>query len=252
MGKYEFKMQRLFLRHILAEGARIEADRGQANYLINVLRMKDGDYILVFNGNDGEWLAKISSSGRRECAFQIMERTREQTAHNDLIYLFAPLKHARLDYMVQKAVEMGVGSLQPVMTQHTQSSRINLERMEANVIEAAEQCGVLSIPEVVGPQPLREVLAEWPDMHPDRRLLFCDEAEGTHNPLLTLAQMKEAGPQPLAVIVGPEGGFSEDERAQLRALDFVTAIPLGPRILRADTAAVAALTIIQATVGDWR
>ncbi len=252
MGKYEYKMQRLFLRHVLAEGARIEADRSQANYLMNVLRMKDGDYLLVFNGNHGEWLAKISSGSRRDCTLQVMERTREQTEHNDLIYLFAPLKHARLDYMVQKAVEMGVGSLQPVMTQHTQSSRINLERMEANVIEAAEQCGILSIPEVIGPQTLKDVLAEWPQMHPDRRLLFCDEAEGTHNPLLTLAQMKEAGPQPLAVIVGPEGGFSDDERSHLRGLDFVTAIPLGPRILRADTAAVAALTIIQATVGDWR
>ncbi len=245
-------MQRLFLRHILAEGARIEADRSQANYLMNVLRMKDGDYLLVFNGNDGEWLAKIASSSRRDCALQIMECTREQTERNDLIYLFAPLKHARLDYMVQKAVEMGVGSLQPVMTQHTQSSRVNLERMEANVIEAAEQCGVLSIPEVLGPQSLKDVLTEWPGLHPGRRLLFCDEAEGSHNPLLTLAQMKEAGPQPLAVLIGPEGGFSEEERAQLRDLEFVTAIPLGPRILRADTAAVAALTVIQATVGDWR
>lgn len=252
MGKYEFKMQRLYLRHVLAEGARIEADRGQANYLLNVLRLKDGDYILVFNGGDGEWLAKISSNGRRDCTLLVMERTREQTERNDLMYMFAPLKHARLDYMVQKAVEMGVGSLKPVMTQHTQTNRINLERMEANVIEAAEQCGVLSVPEVLAPQPLKDVLAVWEEAQPGRRLLFCDEAEGTNNPLLALAQMKDAGPPPLAVLIGPEGGFSEDERNQLRSLDFVTPIPLGPRILRADTAAVSALTIIQATVGDWK
>ncbi|QFT33793.1 Ribosomal RNA small subunit methyltransferase E [Labrenzia sp. THAF82] len=252
MGKYDFKMQRLFLRHILADGARIEADRGQANYLMNVLRLKDGDYVLVFNGSDGEWLAKISSNSRRDCALQLMERTRDQTERNDLMYMFAPLKHARLDYMVQKAVEMGAGSLKPVMTQHTQASRVNLERMEANVIEAAEQCGVLSIPEVLAPQPLKDVLDVWSQAQPGRKLLFCDEGEGTDNPLMTLAQLKEAGPNPLAVLVGPEGGFSDEERQELRAMEFVVPIPLGPRILRADTAAVAALTVIQATLGDWR
>lgn len=245
-------MQRLFLRHILAEGARIDADRGQANYLLNVLRLKDGDYVLVFNGNDGEWLAKIHASGRKACALQLVERTREQTVPNDLIYMFAPLKHARLDYMVQKAVEMGAGSLLPVMTQHTQASRVNVERMEANVIEASEQCGVLSVPGVLPPQSLRDVLTVWPEAHPGRKLLFCDEGETTDNPLLTLIQMKENGPPPLAVLIGPEGGFSEDERSLLRNLEFVTPIPLGPRILRADTAAVAALTMVQATVGDWK
>ena len=147
---------------------------------------------------------------------------------------------------------MGAGSLKPVMTQHTQASRINLERMEANVIEAAEQCGVLSVPDVQVPQPLKDVLDAWSDVQPGRRLLFCDEGDETQNPLLTLAQMKEAGPQPMAVLIGPEGGFSQEERTLLRSLDFVTAIPLGPRILRADTAAVAALAVIQATVGDWR
>jgi len=252
MAKYEFNMQRLFLRHILADGARIETDRGQSNYLLNVLRLRDGDYVLVFNGSDGEWLAKIAANGRRDCALQLMERTREQTSANDLLYMFAPLKHARLDYMVQKAVEMGVGSLKPVMTQHTQASRVNLERMEANVIEAAEQCGVLSVAEVLAPQPLSNVLDVWAEAQPGRKLLFCDEGEGTNNPLLSLAQLKEVGPQPLAVLIGPEGGFSEEERDRLRSLEFVTPIPLGPRILRADTAAVAALAVIQATVGDWR
>jgi 16S rRNA (uracil1498-N3)-methyltransferase len=252
MAKYEFKMQRLYLRHILADGARIETDRGQANYLLNVLRLKDGDYVQVFNGSDGEWLAKIQSGGRRECALQLMEKTREQTEPNDLIYMFAPLKHARLDYMVQKAVEMGAGSLLPVMTQHTQASRVNVERMEANVIEAAEQCGILSVPKVLPPQALKDVLTVWPEAHPDRKLLFCDEGETSNNPLLTLVQLKESGPPPLAILIGPEGGFSEDERGLLKSLDFVTAIPLGPRILRADTAAVAALAIVQATAGDWK
>jgi len=252
MGKYEFNMQRLYLRHILADGARIEADRGQANYLLNVLRLKDGDYVLVFNGADGEWLAKIQSSGRRACTLQLMEQTRAQTERNDLIYMFAPLKHARLDYMVQKAVEMGAGSLLPVMTQHTQSSRVNVERMEANVIEAAEQCGVLSVPEVMTPQTLKDILASWPETQPGRRLLFCDEGEETDNPLLSLVQLKESGQQSLAILIGPEGGFSDEERTLLRGLDFVTAIPLGPRILRADTAAVAALAVVQATVGDWK
>lgn len=252
MAKYEFKIQRLHLRHVLADGARIEADRGQANYLLNVLRLKDGDTVLVFNGTDGEWLARVHSSGRRDCALQLVEQTRDQSAANDLLYLFAPLKHARLDYMVQKAVEMGVGSLMPVFTRHTQASRVNTERMEANVIEAAEQCGVLSVPDVKAPQPLKDVLDSWEEVHPGRKLLFCDEGEGTNNPLLTLAQMKDAGSLSLAVLIGPEGGFSDEERSRLRDLDFVTPIPLGPRILRADTAAVAALTVVQAALGDWK
>jgi 16S rRNA (uracil1498-N3)-methyltransferase len=140
----------------------------------------------------------------------------------------------------------------PVITQHTQASRVNVERMEANVIEAAEQCGVLSVPKVLQPRALKDALTVWPDEQPGRKLLFCDEGEETDNPLLSLVQLKESGAPPLAVLIGPEGGFSEDERALLRSLDFVTAIPLGPRILRSDTAAVAALAVVQATVGDWK
>lgn len=251
MSKYDFKMQRLFLRHILADGARVEADRGQANYLLNVLRLTDGDSILVFNGSDGEWRAEVRATGRKACVLELREQTRPQTPAGNLDYLFAPLKHARLDYMVQKAVEMGAGRLRPVMTQHTQSSRINLERMEANVIEAAEQCGVISVPAVSDLVALKDLLATWPDSDPTRRLLFCDEGEATHSPMSVLADLAETGPTPLAVLIGPEGGFSVEERAMLRALPFVTVIPLGPRILRADTAAVAALAVIQATLGDW-
>jgi 16S rRNA (uracil1498-N3)-methyltransferase len=244
-------MQRLFLRHILADGASIEADRGQANYLLNVLRLKDGDNLLVFNGSDGEWLAAIRATGRKACHLDLVEKVREQTAAIDLQYLFAPLKHARLDYMVQKAVEMGAGALRPVITQHTQTSRINMERMEANVIEAAEQCGVIAVPEVLEARPLKDLLAGWTKSDPSRRLLFCDEGEESQNPLGELARLAKTGPQPLAVLIGPEGGFSVEEREMLRALPFVTPIPLGPRILRADTAAVAALAVVQATLGDW-
>lgn len=251
MERYDHKMQRLFLRHILASGAATEADRTQANYLINVLRMSDGDQVLVFNGKDGEWLARLRVEGRRACTIELVEQVRPQTVPADIHYLFAPLKHARLDYMVQKAVEMGASALRPVMTQHTQASRVNLERMEANVIEAAEQCGIISVPDVLEPRSLKELLSGWQMADPARRLLFCDEAAETSNPLPALARLAEQGPQPYALLIGPEGGFSEEERALLRAQPFVTVIPLGPRILRADTAAVAALAVIQATLGDW-
>ena len=158
---YDFRAQRLFVRDDLSEGSRVPADRERANYLLNVLRLKDGDAILVFNGRDGEWRARIGDASRKGCTLIVDEKVREQTPLPDLHYLFAPLKHARLDYMVQKAVEMGAGRLSPVRTQFTQASRINLERMQANVIEAAEQCGVLAIPEVDAPRKLSEILNDW-------------------------------------------------------------------------------------------
>ncbi|ADZ71913.1 16S rRNA (uracil(1498)-N(3))-methyltransferase [Polymorphum gilvum] len=252
MTRYDFRTQRLFLRHGLADGGQVEADRAQANYLLNVLRLADDDRVLVFNGRDGEWLAEIAAAGRKACTLRLVERTRPQTPQPDLHYLFAPLKHARLDYMVQKAVEMGAGALRPVMTRHTHASRINLERMEANVVEAAEQCGVISLPDVRAPAALDAVLAAWPQADAGRRLLFCDEGEESHSPLPVLARLAGEGPSPLALLVGPEGGFSKEERALLRGLPFVVPIPLGPRILRADTAAVAALAVVQAALGDWR
>jgi 16S rRNA (uracil1498-N3)-methyltransferase len=151
--------------------------------------------------------------------------------------------------MVEKATEMGAGRLRPVLTQHTQATRLNLERMEANAIEAAEQCGILSVPAVDEPQPLMAILDGWEKREGDRRIVFCDEAEGGADPVSILSALS---PSPLAVLVGPEGGFSAGERELLRSLPFVTAIPLGPRIMRADTAAVAALALVQATLGDWR
>ena len=241
-----FRMQRLFVDAPLSSGASVEANPEQFNYLANVLRLAEGAQILVFNGRDGEWLAELSFPSRKKLLMQLQEQTRPQPPAPDLQYLFAPLKTGRLDYMVQKAVEMGAGLLQPVMTQHVQGRITNLDRLQANAIEAAEQCGILSIPEVAPPVKLRDLLDGWSSA---RRIIFCDEGEESHNPLPLLAAVRETH---LALLIGPEGGYSEEERALLRSLDFVTPIPLGPRILRADTAAVAALAVIQAIKGDWQ
>ena len=243
---YDFRAQRLFVRDDLAAGSRIGAEREQANYLLNVLRLKGGEQILLFNGRDGEWQARIAEASRKGCALIVEEKMREQAPLPDLHYLFAPLKHARLDYMVQKAVEMGAGRLCPVLTQLTQVSRVNLERMRANVIEAAEQCGVLAIPEIDPPKKLADVLTGW---DAKRQLFFCDEATPTASPADALKDLPRG---PAALLIGPEGGFSDTERADLLRKPYVTALSLGPRILRADTAAVAALALVQSFIGDWR
>ena len=240
-----YRMQRLFIDAGLAEGEPVEASKEQFHYLANVLRMAEGDAVLVFNGRDGEWRAELSFPTRKRLLLTPTEETRPQPAPSDLHYLFAPLKVGRLDYLVQKAVEMGAGLLQPVMTQHVQGKINSNERLEANVVEAAEQCGILSIPRVAPPRKLEDLLADWPR---ERRIVFCDEGHGSQNPLPALAAITE---RKLALLVGPEGGFSDGERTLLRSLDFVTPIPLGPRILRADTAAVAAMAVIQAAIGDW-
>ena len=240
-----YKMQRLFVPHGLAAGAAIDASPEQSHYLSNVLRMAEGAELLLFNGRDGEWLARLASRTKKAVRLETVAQTRPQPPAPDLVYCFAPLKVGRLDYLVQKAVEMGAGVLQPVVTQHTQLARVGVERLQANAVEAAEQCGILAIPEVRDAKKFSPLLAGWDR---ERRLIFCDEDASTNNPLTALQGIRE---EKLGLLVGPEGGFSEDERKQLRALPFVTAIPLGPRILRADTAAVAALAVIQATVGDW-
>lgn len=240
-----YRMQRLFVPEALSAGASVPLTAEQAHYVANVLRMAEGSEILVFNGRDGEWLARISERTKKSMRLTAVEMTRPQPPHPDLIYCFAPLKQGRLDYLVQKAVEMGAGVLQPVITQHTQVGRPNIERLRANVIEAAEQCGILAVPEVREAARLEPLLAGWDS---GRRMIYCDEDASTQNPVPALRSVTETK---LALLVGPEGGFSEEERRMLRALPFVTAIPLGPRILRADTAAVAALAVIQATVGDW-
>jgi 16S rRNA (uracil1498-N3)-methyltransferase len=240
-----YRMQRLFVPDDLGPDGRIEPSREQAHYLTNVLRKGDGDELLVFNGRDGEWLAAIEAVSKKAIRLRLVEQARPQPPTPDLVYCFAPLKQGRLDYLVQKAVEMGAGVLQPVATQHTQVTKPGIDRLRANAIEAAEQCGILAVPTVEPVVSLERLLAGW---EPGRRMIFCDEDSSTNNPLPALQAIEE---RKLALLVGPEGGFSDAERSQLRALPFVTAIPLGPRILRADTAAVAALALIQATIGDW-
>ncbi len=236
---------RLFVDVPLAEGADIALGEEQTNYLIRVLRLSAGDEIAVFNGREGEHAAAIAEAGKRRCALTVGRQLRAQETGPDIDYLFAPLKRSRLDYMVQKATELGVRRLRPVTTTHTQVERINLERMRANAIEAAEQCGVLWVPQVLAPVTLEDVLAGWDAA---RRLIFADEASDGANPITTLSALTRG---PLAVLVGPEGGFSEAERQRLRALPFVTVISLGPRIMRADTAAVAVLALVNAVLGDW-
>ncbi len=250
MTAHDFTSIRLFLRSTrFVAGSTVSLDRNQANYLVNVLRLSDGAGIRVFNGRDGEWRAILRGGGRKSWSLEIGEPLRAQPPHPDLHYLFAPLKQARLDYMVQKAVEMGAGRLRPVLTQHGQVSKVNLERMESNAIEAAEQCGLLTIPAIDEPIALRHLLETWSGREDGRRLIFCDEGEARADPLSILSGVASA---PLAVLIGPEGGFSVEERQLLRSRPFVIALPLGPRILRADTAAVAALALVQSALGDWR
>jgi 16S rRNA (uracil1498-N3)-methyltransferase len=250
MPRYDFRSPRLYIDAPLATGERLPLDGTQANYLRNVMRLKAGDGVLVFNGRDGEWHASLTEGGKRSAALTVDAQTRLQTTPRDLHYLFAPLKHARLDYMVQKAVEMGASRLQPVSMQHSQVPRINLERMRANVIEAAEQCGILNLPEVAEPIAFDRMIAA---REPSRVLVFCDEAAEVRDPVAALAAARtDAGPVPLAVLIGPEGGFAEHERAALTKLPHVVRLSLGPRILRADTAAVAALALVGSVLGDWR
>lgn len=243
---YDFRSPRLYVEANLGDGAAVPLEREQANYLLNVLRLGSGDSVLIFNGRDGEWLTRIEVAGKRNASLAIERQTRPQSNGPDLHYLFAPLKRARLDYMVQKATEMGVARLQPVLTRHTVAERVNGERIRANVIEAAEQCGILRVPEVAAPERLDRVLASW---DAGRRLIFCDEGAPIADPV---AALREIVPGQLAVLIGPEGGFAPEEREALIALPFVVRIAMGPRIMRADTAAVAALTLVNAVLGDWR
>jgi len=247
MPELDFRSPRLFVDASLGEGQTVALEPAQSNYLGNVLRLSSGDSILVFNGRDGEWRAAIAGR-KRPNSLTIETRTRQQDGLADLAYVFAPLKHARLDYMVQKAVEMGASMLQPVLTRFTQVSRVNGERMRANVIEAAEQCGILSIASVVDPMPLERFLDK---RDPERLLVFCDETAEVADPLQAL----RAAPSPsggVDVLIGPEGGFAEEERALLLRQQQTLRLTLGPRILRADTAGVAALALVQAALGDWR
>jgi 16S rRNA (uracil1498-N3)-methyltransferase len=242
----DFDRPRLFVDAALAAGETVALERSQSNYLGNVLRLATGESILVFNGRDGEWQAAIGGRKRPD-SLTIVAQTRPQDRLPDLAYVFAPLKHARLDYMVQKAVEMGASSLQPVLTRFTQVSRVNGERMRANVIEAAEQCGILSLAEVAEPMPLDRYLSQRDQA---RLLVFCDEAADATSPLQALRSGLAAS-NGIDVLIGPEGGFAVEERAILVRQPQTLRLSLGPRVLRADTAAVAALALVQAVLGDW-
>ncbi len=240
-----FKLQRLYLDAPLAPQQRVAVSREQAHYLLTVLRMAEDQRVLVFNGRDGEFLAALKPLSKKAAELEIVEQTRPQPPLPQLDFLFAPLKVGRLEYLVQKATEMGVRQITPVFTDHTQLHKVNAARLEANILEAAEQCGNLAIPALQEAQRLDALLDGW---NPGRRIIFCNESQAGNNPSDILSAVEE---RDLALLVGPEGGFSEREREKLLALPFVTAIPLGPRILRADTAAVAALTAVQMTIGDW-
>lgn len=235
---------RLYVDCPLAAGQGVALTEGQANYLFAVMRLPVGAGVLVFNGRDGEWRATVAEAGKRTGRLICLEPTRPQALPADLWLVFAPVKKDRTHFIVEKAVELGVARLCPVQTRFTNAERLRVDKTRAHVIEAAEQCGATHLAEVAEVQPLDRLLAAWPE---GRRILWADET-------MTAAKATLDGlaPGPWAVLVGPEGGFSEEERSRLRAHPAVTPISLGPRILRAETAAVAALTLWQATLGDWR
>ena len=236
---------RLHVEQSLSDGAEFVLAPEQGHYLVHVLRLVSGDAVALFNVRDGEWLAYLTTVTKKSVSVRLERNTSAVRPPPDIDYLFAPLKHARTDYMVQKATELGARRLRPVMTQRTIAERVNLERMKANAVEAAEQCNLVFVPEVLAPLPLAKVLSNW---DPARRLIYCDETASVTNPVEAL---KHSVP-PAAVLVGPEGGFTNEEREHLKSLTFVTAISLGPRIMRADTVAIAALALVQATIGDWK
>jgi 16S rRNA (uracil1498-N3)-methyltransferase len=245
MDKKLARTPRLYVTEPIEVNFHLGLSPDQAHYLGRVMRLSEGDYIKVFNGIDGEWLCQIKQVTKRACIIECLQQLRDQQPLADVEYLFAPLKSARLDYMAQKATEMGASRLTPVLTEFTQNRRLKMERVKANTIEAAEQCNLLAIPQVNEPQKLMTVLNGWDD---DRHLFFCDEAAPAGSPIETIRPFVG---QPLALLIGPEGGFSDPERQRLHEMNSVSAISLGPRILRADTAAVAALAVLQATIGDW-
>ena len=246
MPRTHAALPRLYVEPDLVAGAQLTLGKEQSLYLAAVLRKSVGDAVVLFNGRDGAWLCRLVSDSKKSVALEPVEQIAPQTTPSDLWYGFAPLKTERLDYVIQKAVEMGAGTIQPVLTRFTQVARLKHERLVANAIEAAEQCEVLSVPTVEAEVTLERLLDAWPA---DRALIFADEGEASSSPVEVLSALRG---RKVGLLVGPEGGFSDEERSRLRGLPYVVPISLGPRILRADTAAVAALAVIQATIGDWR
>ena len=235
---------RLFVDQSLQPRSEITLAAEQAHYLGGVLRLVAGDAVAVFNGLDGEYLAHVAEAAKKKMVLRLEKLTSAVQPPADIDYFFAPLKHSRLDYLVQKATELGARRLRPVITARTIAERVNLVRMRANVVEAVEQCNQVFVPEVLEPVTLNAALRDW---DAGRALIYCDETAEQSNVVAALSKLKT----PAAILVGPEGGFTVEERAMLRALPFVTAVSLGARIMRADTAAVAILALAQAVIGDW-
>lgn len=255
---YSDCMIRLHVTADLSADASLSPEPDQAHYLLNVMRLKAGEELLLFNGRDGEWRAKVAEADRRRCRLEVLEQIRPQAPTPDVELLIALVKRARLEFAVEKAVELGARRIRLVLTRRTNADHAKVERLQAIATEAAEQTGRLDVPQVVAPEKLDRLLDAWDT---GRRLMFCDEAgddpdaqwggaSGRARP--ALQALPEAGAGPWAVLVGPEGGFAPEERDRLRGLPFVTPVTLGPRILRADTAAVSALTLWQSQLGDWR
>ncbi|AGA64291.1 Ribosomal RNA small subunit methyltransferase E [Liberibacter crescens BT-1] len=239
-------LKRLFIEFPLQAGKQGAANEKQYHYIKHVLRMKEGEEILLFNGHDGEWIGNISYLSGKRLIFNIIKQIRQQKKSGNFEYLFSLLKVERLDYIIQKAVEMGFATIRPVITDHTQGKITNMNRLLDYAVGAAEQCGILSIPRIEKPIKLTTLLENWP---PNKQIIFADERQKTRNPLETLTQLSTTS---LAILIGPEGGFSIEERQRLQELPFVSAVSLGPRILRSDTAAVALMVLVQALYGDWR
>ncbi|SKA24425.1 16S rRNA (uracil1498-N3)-methyltransferase [Enhydrobacter aerosaccus] len=243
-------LSRLFVEADLSAGVEVSLSETQAHYLRHVVRREEGARLSLFNGRDGEWSATLSLRGKRDAAARVGACLRAQEAEPDLWLCFAPIKRARIDFIAEKATELGVAVLQPVLTRHTAVERVNVERLRANAIEAAEQTERLTVPDVREPIDLGRLLDRWP---PERRLLMCDETGGGPPIAEALAGLDDASrTSPWAIVIGPEGGFAQSELAALHRMSNVTAVGLGPRILRADTAALAALACWQALLGDWR
>ena len=232
---------RLFVDHPLGPGQTVPVDRDQSNYLFAVMRLKEGAEVTVFNGRDGAWTARVVVGNKRGGVLQALEQTAPQVSPPDLWLLFAPIKKARTDFIVEKAVELGAARICPVQTAFTSAERIRRDRLQAHAVEAAEQCGATFVPEVAALEKLSRVLDGW---DPARKLIFCDEGLAGHSSVLPDGLVP-----PAAILIGPEGGFSDEERIRIAAV--ATPISLGPRILRADTAAVSAITLWQAAYGDW-
>lgn len=240
---------RLFLENDLRQDERVALPREQSHYLANVMRRKVGDTVSLFNGRDGEWAATISTTDKKSVSLNVTAQSRTQQAEPDLWFVFAPIKKARLDFIAQKATELGVSNLTPVITRRTIVDRVNTDRMKANAIEAAEQCERLTVPDIGEPVKLEQLLANWPE---DRHIMFCDEelsGEPAHTALQTACE--NSVPGPWAVLIGPEGGFDDKERDLIKSMPNCVTVSLGPRVLRADTAAMAAISIWQSALGDW-